>query len=80
MRRREHEAVLKATIEKYEGVLARQDDAIAHLREQNADLLNRCMATDWTAYTALSAEPQEFQLPPDMLYDPTGLIAVEADE
>ena len=79
MRRREHErrlATQKAADQSIIDHLVREND---RLTIQNADLLNRCMAQDWSVYTALSAEPDDRPPLPDMLRDDTGLIEYPDD-
>lgn len=82
MRRREHERILSIVQEAHQQHVQRLLDQIGFLEAQNKDLLNRAMAQDWTAYTALSAEPVIQEPLPDRIYDPTGLIEVfdESDE
>ena len=80
MRKRDHDEVMAAQAAAYEAIIEGRDREIEFLRAQNVDLLNRCMAQDWTAYTAISATPQE-ELPlEERLYDETGLIDIPADE
>ena len=73
LERAEREAVVAWRLEK-EARIADLERQIEWLKEQHADLLNRCMSKDWTQYTALSAEPQPPVDPPKGRWSDDGLI------